>query len=257
MSGSGDAAKTAWVERVLGLAVRGGVAQGGQPTAASLSGELGSLGRRIAAASGGDAALRESLAKIATEAQNAIKVSDLGAAAEALGRLREAMAPAGAGAGAGDLTRSAERAREAAAANTRGIAYPKLLLRWRDAQSLVAGNLASVGKSILARPDVQTDPRFKDVEKIVAALPQLVPKFGGQLEDVLDAGLNEGDGPNASRLAAQAIVAIDEYRQRLGAAVPLLELEKFLAKEMGQGVALHEALDEALVELKQEMSTRV
>ena len=253
MSGSGDAAKTAWVERVLGLAVRGGVAQGGQPTAASLSGELGTLGRRIAAASGGDAALRESLAKIATEAQNAIKVSDLGAAAEALGRLREAMAPAG----AGDLTRSAERAREAAAANTRGIAYPKLLLRWRDAQSLVAGNLASVGKSILARPDVQTDPRFKDVEKIVAALPQLVPKFGGQLEDVLDAGLNEGDGPNASRLAAQAIVAIDEYRQRLGAAVPLLELEKFLAKEMGQGVALHEALDEALVELKQEMSTRV
>lgn len=121
----------------------------------------------------------------------------------------------------------------------------------------VASDLDALGKTILGRPDVKADPRLKDVEAVVAALPQLIPKFGGALEDVLDAGLNAGDGAHAGRLAQEAIVAVDAYRKQLDGAPHLLAFEAFLSKEMGQSLALHQALDDTLVELRQELSSRV
>lgn len=130
-----------------------------------------------------------------------------------------------------------------------GIAFRKLLLQWRAAQAQVADSLNDVGRTILGRDDVQKDPRLADVEQVVAQLPKLVPIFGGALEDVLDAGLNEGDGPGAALLARQAIAAIDDYRKQLGVATDLLAFEAFVSKEMGGRVALHQRLDATLSDL--------
>jgi hypothetical protein len=135
-----------------------------------------------------------------------------------------------------------------------GIAYRQLLLRWRAAQQALDENLKSLGASVLNHPDVKADPRYAEVELAVAALPKLVPSFGGALEDVLDAGLNTDDPAELARLAAQGVTAIDAYRQQLTAASRLLEMEKLVAKELGGGVALHGALDEALVELRQQLA---
>lgn len=127
-------------------------------------------------------------------------------------------------------------------------------MRWRDAQAQFDANLNAVGTTLLARPDIQADPRLEEIKQAVAALPRLVPEFGGKLEDVLDAGINAVDPAEAARLATEGIAAIDAYRQQLAAASHLVELEQFAAKDLGAGLALHGTLDEALVELKQQLA---
>ncbi len=152
------------------------------------------------------------------------------------------------------LARSAERGREAQAANTRGIAYPKLLLRWRAAQSQLDGSLKAIAKDLLGRQEVINDPRFAEVKEAAALLPTLVPTFGSDLEDAIDAGINEGQGPKAGAIAAGAITIIDAYRQQIAAAAPLAELEAFAKQELGQGVPLAGELDAALVELRAQLA---
>lgn len=155
-----------------------------------------------------------------------------------------------------DLARatSAARAGEAAPAQGRGVAFRKLLLRWREAQGQFDANLKSLGASLLALPEIKADPRLAQLEKVVAALPQLVPTFGGRLEDALDAGMNTDVPAEVQRLAAESIAAIDAYRQQLAAAAYLQKLEEFAAKDLGAGLRLHGVLDQALVELKQQLA---
>lgn len=147
-------------------------------------------------------------------------------------------------------------ARPHAGAPTKGglVAYRKLLLRWREAQGTFAANLASLGTVLLARPEIRADPRIDEIKQAVTELPKLVPQFGGALEDVLDAGLNATEPAQVQRLAAQGIAAIDAYRTRLQSASHLLELEQFAAKELGGGLPLHSALDQALAELRQQLA---
>jgi hypothetical protein len=158
---------------------------------------------------------------------------------------------------------SAARAREAGPTTGRGVSYRKLLLRWREAQMIVQSNIKAVGTTLLARPDVQADPRIGEVKKAAAALPNLVPKFGGKLEDVLESGskledvldaeMNASNPAEMAGLAAEAIEAIDEYRRQL-ATVQLLPLENFAAKDLQTALPLHSALDQALAELKQHLA---
>ena len=149
---------------------------------------------------------------------------------------------------------SAARAREGGPATGPLVAYRMLLLRWREAQSLFEANLQTLGKTLLARPDIQADPRLDSITQAVAALPKLVPKFGGRLEDVLDAGLNAEKPEDAARLATEGIAAVDAYRQQLAAAAPLLALERFAARDLGANLPLHAALDAALMDLKQQLA---
>ena len=135
-----------------------------------------------------------------------------------------------------------------------GISYRMLLLRWREAQGRLDENLKSFGTTLLARPEIQADPRLDDIRRGVAALPKLIPTFGGQLEDVLDAGLSAADPQEHAKLSAQGIAAIDIYRKQLAAASPLLDLEDFAARKLGANLALHKALDQALDELRQQLS---
>ncbi len=137
----------------------------------------------------------------------------------------------------------------------RGIAYPKLLLRWRAAQSTLDGALQAIAKDVLGRQEVIDDPRFEEVKQVVGLLPTLVPTFGGDLEDAIDAGINEGQGPKAQAIAAEAITIIDAYRQQIAAATQLAELEAFAKQELGQGAPLGGELDAALVELRAQLAT--
>jgi hypothetical protein len=135
----------------------------------------------------------------------------------------------------------------------RGVAYRKLLLRWRDAQALLGANLATVGKTLLARQDVQADPRLADIEHAVSLLPKLVPAFAGDLEDSLDAALSATDDATAKKQEAHAIAAIDRYRSGLAGARALMELESFAAGELKSPLPLASALDAALGELRTQL----
>jgi hypothetical protein len=150
---------------------------------------------------------------------------------------------------------SAQRGEEARDAKQRGIAYPKLLMRWRNAQAKLATALDTIGKDLLEREEVRSDPRFEEVETAVAALPKLVPAFSGDLEDVLDAEINEGRGPQAASIAARAIQVVDQYRAQLAAARQLADLEAFARTDLGKGVALSSELDSALAELRDQLAS--
>ena len=147
-----------------------------------------------------------------------------------------------------------QRGAEAHDASRRGIAYSKLLLRWRTAQAKLAVALDTIGRDLMDREEVRSDPRLHDVATAVAALPKLVPAFSGDLEDLLDADINEGGSPQAAAVAARAIQVVDQYRAQLAAARQLADLEVFARQNLGKGVALGSELDSALAELRDQLA---
>lgn len=246
--GGDRAAQIAWVARVFGVTF------GPSDTASGSQSELdlSQITPRLQEAAEALNALRSEAAPETPDllAQYQAVVADVKAGAagapQALDDLEASLARA----------RSASRAREAFSGKRRSVVFGKLLLRWRDAQKKLADNLEALGAALLARKDIQADPRIAQIKQGVAALPKLVPNFGGELEAVLDAGLNARTDPELSALAGQGIAAVKTYREKLEAAAHLLELEKFAEEDLGQGLALHAELDAALVELQQELATQ-
>ena len=143
---------------------------------------------------------------------------------------------------------------DAPPATPRGIAYRKMLLNWRTAQAKVETDLASISQAILARDDVKQDPRFEQVKQMVAGLPKLIPAFGEKLSDTLDAAMNATTAAEARTLANEAVNIIGAYRQQLAQAAPLIAFDDLVSKNMGQNAALHEALQQALSSLQEELS---
>ena len=137
------------------------------------------------------------------------------------------------------------RRRAAAAANRRGIQYPKLLLRWRSAQAQVLAAISALGATILALPEVQVDPRLDRAKQAIALLPGLIPELGSELADLLDKGITAGSD---LAIAADALAAVRSYRSSLAAAVPLARLDAFATTYAG-GLGALEALDGALAEI--------
>jgi len=246
MSGSSDA-KREWVARVLGVrfppAAQGARATGVAPDDLDLKGRLQSAGNALRALRDASAPQTENLVARYTQVLAAVKTDAVSA-------------PASLDALEGDIARatSAARAGESAPPKGRGVAYSKLLLRWREAQGTLHSNLTALGTTLLARPDIQADPRIEEIKQAVPELPELVPQFGGRLEEVLDAAMSAVEPAELTRLAGEGIAAIDSYRQQLAAASQLLELEEFAATDLGATLPLHGALDEVLVELKQQLA---
>jgi hypothetical protein len=151
----------------------------------------------------------------------------------------------------GEMARalSAMRGRAAAAGNPRMLDTTKLLLRWRGAQSKVAQALKDLGQTIIGLDAVRLDPRFTQVQAAVAKLPDLVPVFGGRLEDLLDSMMMSGHGGGAG----DALAAIAAYRQQLASATVLSRLEVFAARYVSLDVALVRELDGTLVELERDI----
>jgi hypothetical protein len=152
------------------------------------------------------------------------------------------------------LSISAERGRAAALPPNRGVAYRKLLLRWREAQGLVASNLQTLGSTLLARPEIQADPRIDQIEEAVGKLVSVVPQFGGALEDILDTAMSTSEPGELARLSKEGVAAIDTYRQQLTGAAQLRALEAFAADDLGTTLPLVSALDDALSELEQQLA---
>ena len=145
--------------------------------------------------------------------------------------------------GTGSL--SAQRAQEAQAANVRGIAYPKLLLRWRSAQSEAEGALQRIGQAYLALANVKADPRYDQVKVAIAGLPKLVPALGTELADLLDRGISAGSDAD---IAEDALDIVDQYRDVLAQADGLQAFENFARKYVGELAAVA-SLDAALGEI--------
>ena len=136
--------------------------------------------------------------------------------------------------------------------SARGVVQSrKLLLRWRQAQQDLSVSLQTLASSVLAHPEVRADPRIDAVEAALRDLPDLVPTFGGRLEDLLDAGINAGGVSGA--LAADALGAISEYRSRLQAVPQLAALERFGAANVGVNVQLASALESVMSEMESEL----
>jgi hypothetical protein len=149
------------------------------------------------------------------------------------------------------LARSAERGAEAKGANARGIAYPKMLLRWRTAQGEAIGALDRIGKAYLVLPNVQADPRYARVQTAIAKLPALIPNLGGELSDLLDRGINAGTDAG---IAKEALDLVGKYRQSLAGAATLGAFEQFAKKYVGD-LAVVRTLDSALAEIAQNLAT--
>jgi hypothetical protein len=153
------------------------------------------------------------------------------------------------------LSRSAARGRAAAELNTRGIAFPKLLLRWRSAQASLAASLDQVAKTVLSKPEIKADPNFDQIAACASQLPTFVPRFGTALEDAIDEGINAGQGPQAQEIARRAVSIIDQYRAQIAEMTELTDLEEFVKDDLGLRVPLGADLDAALTELRDELST--
>jgi len=225
--------RDAWVSRVLGVAVASAAAA----DIATLRARLAGLAPMLQELRGTGAAEFATLVATLRRVTAGLDAPD---AAMQVDALEAAVAAA----------MSAARRQEAAAAVRRPIDSTKLLLRWRGAQSRVAANIVRLGEAVLARPDVQQDPRLPLVQAQVAKLPELVPSFGSALEDLLDQAMTAG---SMTGIAGKALSVIAGYRQRLAAASALLAFESVAAANLGGDTALLSALDGALGELEQEL----
>lgn len=131
------------------------------------------------------------------------------------------------------------------------VNFRQLLLRWNGAQRQVATNIQALGTALLAHADVQRDARFEQVRRAVAELPRVVPQFGDELQDALDAIINAGPEAKARGLIQPAIDAVRSYAAELDKYPEMTELEA-LARMVGAGnLRLGTELGEALSELQE------
>jgi hypothetical protein len=132
----------------------------------------------------------------------------------------------------------------------RGVAFTKLLLDWRDAQSRLSGSLSGLAGAILRNEEVRADPRLASVEQAVKGLSQLVPEFGGTLETALDRVINDGNLQGGGK---DVLAAVAAYRQRLAGAAALSRLEA-IAGEHLQATPLIGPLDAVLAEIERSVA---
>ena len=219
-----------WIAQVLRVELPGaGTAAREADPAATPSGRLAAAASALAALKAEGVPELPQLLAAAKAAQSGLAGPDAPALLDAL----EAMIA---------TTQSAARGRVAASSNKRGLAYPKLLLVWRTAQTQAEAAVTALGKTILARPDVQADPRLDRAKQAVALLPGLIPKLGDELADLLDKGINAGSD---AAVATDALATVRAYRNSLAAAAPLARLEAFAAAHAG-GLGVLKTLDGAL-----------
>jgi hypothetical protein len=224
--------RAAWIARVLGVSVP----THGATDSAALSSRLASCVPLLKALKEEGAPDMPALLTAAEAAKSGLNSAN---GAELLDTLEGMIARA----------RSAAEERQAIAANDDGISYPKLLLRWRSAQSQAREAVARIGRAVLAMPEVQGDPRFARVQSAVTTLPDLIPDLGGQLADLLEQGIKTG---NDAGIARDALAAVASYRRYLADASALRSLESFARKYVGD-LPIYTALAGALAQITESL----
>jgi hypothetical protein len=227
------------ISRVLGVAVPPGeVAEPDFDFTTELHDRLAEvLGmvRTLADLADRDTACR--IVALGQQAKAAIDASQLADAALTLDAMEAALTEA---------RRAAFMATAAKAAGHR-VEYGKLLLTWRTAQEAARQRLQALGAAILTDREVKDDPRYEQVQEAARDLTDVLPDFGPDLEDALDA-LDKARDEKTDRTALvdRAQDLIDDYLALLDGAEELAELTSFAGDEDCEQGDLGSDLREAL-----------
>jgi hypothetical protein len=184
------------------------------PDAANLTEQLRALIGRIAQAAGDDAARKAILAKIAGEANGAIRSGDLNHGAEAITRLRAAL----------DTPVGTQAATSAAAAGSSAgaVAYGKARLIWLSTRKKIAGDIDQlVG---LLRADYDQEGLGDAIAtEFRGRVAPILEQLDESLADTLDDAVNQTDAVRRGALVAEARSIVGRYQTYL-AGEPLLAL---------------------------------
>ena len=148
--------------------------------------------------------------------------------------------------------KSAALGRKAKSQNQGIVEYAKLRIRWQNAQSAVLANLTDLGAALLSLPDVEALDDYEDLVEAVYDLPDLIPDFGRELDDVLD----EARKPEADRkdLSEQALAIIADYRSAIEGVSELKALQAFSGQLPVGRLDLFDGFKAALDEIETEVS---
>ena len=187
---------------------------------AVLMGQLRDLIGRIPAAAGDDASRKAALSALAGAAGAGLKSGDLAAAAEAIGKLRAALAAPAASPGTAPASDGARIADAAAGGTAGAVAYGKARLIWISTRKKVIGDIDKVMEGLragYADEDLGDDlaVQFKSqVEPILTSLDE-------SLADALDDAINQTDAAKRAAKVAEARAIVGRYQSYL-AGEPLI-----------------------------------
>jgi hypothetical protein len=212
-----------WVARVLGHqrpGVAGSAPTGLEPASEALRRDLTGLIRRIPATAGADGARKAALAKLATNAEAAIKANDLTAAAAAVAQLREVL-------------------------NDRGAKTSKTLPIWQAAKDRANEEIGKLQDALRAT-------RYPLFERIA---DQGLNGITGRLQVGLQTALmnlDDANGPARADAGVKARQALADFRAFLDSdpLLPLLE-----ENPLGVNITLRMTLPEALDQIEKALAS--
>jgi hypothetical protein len=224
-----------WIARVLGVAVPlGEAAEPNFDFTTELHDRLAEVLGMVRTLADRDAAGR--IIALGQQAKAAIDANQLADASLTLDVMEAALAEA---------MRAAFMATVAKEAGHR-VEYGKLLLTWRTAQEAARQRLQALAAAILTDQEVKNDPRYEQVQEAARGLTDVLPDFGPDLEDALDALDKAKDDKDRAALAKRAHDLIDDYVALLDGAEELAELTSFASDEDFEQGDLRSDLREAL-----------
>ncbi|HET6234427.1 MAG TPA: hypothetical protein VFE41_05580 [Acetobacteraceae bacterium] len=210
-----------WISRVLGVAVPlGEVSEPNFDFTTELHDRLAEVLGMVRTLADRDTAGR--IVALGQQAKAAIDANQLADASMTLDVMEAALTEA---------RRAAFMATVAKEAGHR-VEYGKLLLTWRTAQEAARQRLQALGAAILTDQEVKNDPRYKEVQEAARDLTDVLPDFGPDLADALDA-LDKARDEKKERAALieRAQDLIDDYVALLDGAEELAELTSFAGDE--------------------------
>ncbi len=133
------------------------------------------------------------------------------------------------------------------------VRYRQLQIEWRDAQSRANEQLEALASAVVGDERVQDDPLYDDVVDAAADVTSLIPQFGVDLDNALDALDREPDQSKRPKLLADARKLVDEYAQMLDGAEGLSELQSLSDDEYG-GISFYTDLKDVLKSLSKQLA---
>ncbi len=137
------------------------------------------------------------------------------------------------------------------------VGRAKLALGVRDAHAAAAANLESMGRRLLALPEVQQDEQLPEVKATLKRLEKLIPPLDDALAQALeryDGAATDGERAQAGR---DAMAQMQGIQRKLAGNNTLRQIERFAAAELG-GLKitqdLRATLADTAAELKQAAS---
>jgi hypothetical protein len=238
--GSQQDQRAAWVRRVLGVDVTGGATPDrgelAQQRLAICRDDIGLIAKDPAAAD---------LSRRADEIAALLASGDTTAVFSLLDALETAIAEA----------RRAATLTAATAESGHRVAYGKLLLDWRKAQTETVKQLQAFGAKVLTDAGVKADPRFAEVGEVVATFTDSVPKFGTELENALNDLDRQASKADLTEQLAATRGLVDRYLSLLDGARDLSELREIAREKFG--VVLNDDLQDVLNDLLAALNERV